>query len=188
MQKRHRIFISINLPDDIKKALVAYQKKWKDVPVKWTDPENLHITLVFLGDLADVELGQACVAVKQIVKNHQSFDVTLSDIGYGPEGKIPPRYIWAGGQASNELSLLKKDLENGLATAARIKPDKNMLSLHITLARVKEWEWRAIEPEERPEIKENLNMIFTVESVEVMESELKRGGPRYAVIESHELQ
>jgi 2'-5' RNA ligase len=45
-----------------------------------------------------------------------------------------------------------------------------------------------IEPEERPEINESIDLAFTVESIEVMESVLKRGGPQYSIIESHNLQ
>jgi 2'-5' RNA ligase len=55
------------------------------------------------------------------------------------------------------------------------------------LARISEFLFRQIEPEERPEIEENLDLTFYVESIEVMESELTRQGPRYTIIESHEL-
>jgi 2'-5' RNA ligase len=67
----------------------------------------------------------------------------------------------------------------------KFRPENKGFVLHITLARIREWEWKKIEPEERPEINEELDLIFTVESIEVMESELKRGGPEYTVIESH---
>ena len=56
------------------------------------------------------------------------------------------------------------------------------------MARIKEWEWRAIEPEERPEVNEAIDLIFTVESIDIMESELTRQGPRYTIIESYQLQ
>ncbi len=188
MQKRHRIFIAINLPQEVKKYLAGFEKKWPDLPAKWTSNENLHITLLFLGDLNDQELGQVCMTVKEIAKNHNSFNINLNKIAYGPEGKIPPRYIWAGGENSEEASLLKKDLENALFEIIKFKIDKNIFNSHITLARIKEWEWRAIEPEERPEINEHIDLIFTVESIEVMESELKRGGPQYTIVESSQLE
>jgi 2'-5' RNA ligase len=199
MNKRHRIFIAINLPREVKKYLAGFEKKWPLVPAKWTDLENLHITLLFLGDITDVELGQVCQIVKEVVKNHNSFNIILNKIGYGPVDKIPPRYIWAGGPASakgygearetnKEASLLKKDLEDALWEAIKFKIDKNVFNSHITLARIKEWEWRTIEPEERPEVNENIETIFTVDSLEVMESELTRQGPRYTVIESYQLQ
>ncbi len=59
---------------------------------------------------------------------------------------------------------------------------------HITLARIQEWEWKKIEPEERPEVNENIDFIFTVESIEVMESVFKKGGSKYTIIESHNLK
>lgn len=188
MEKRHRIFIAINLPHEVKKHLASFEKKYADVPAKWTSLENLHITALFLGDLTDLELADVCLAVKEVSKKHQVFGLNLDNIAYGPEGKIPPRYIWAGGAKSEELSNFKKDLEDALEESIKLKPDKNSGSAHITLARIKEWEWRRIEPEERPEVGENLDTVFSVESIEVMEAELKRGGPEYTIIESHQLQ
>lgn len=188
VNKRHRIFIAINLPNEIKKHLAAFQKKWADVPAKWTTIENLHITLLFLGEATDQDLGQVCQTVKEVAKNHSTFNIRLDRVAYGPEGKLPPRYIWAGSQEVPQAVLLKKDLENALFESIKFKIDKNIFNAHITLARIKEWEWRAIEPEERPEVAENIDLTFTVESVEIMESELTREGPRYTIVESHQLQ
>ena len=58
---------------------------------------------------------------------------------------------------------------------------------HITLARIKEMEFKNFDLDERPEINEDIDLVFTVESIEVMESELKRGGPVYTILESHNL-
>ncbi len=187
MEKRHRIFIAINLPGDIKKRLAGYEKTWASVPARWTMAENLHITMVFLGDIVDEELAEVCRVVKEVAERHDSFNVGLNKVAYGPVDKIPPRYIWAGGQASEELSALKKDLEQSLFESVKFKLDKNVFTPHITLARIKEWEWRQIEPEERPEVGEQIELTFTAESIEVMESELTRQGPRYIVVESHPL-
>jgi len=188
MQKRHRTFIAINLPKEVSKVLANYQKKWADVPARWTTTENLHITLLFLGDLTDIELGEVCVAVKEVLQKHESFNIVLNKVAYGPEDKLPPRYIWAGGVVSDEASQLKKDLEDALLEIVKFNLDKYAFTPHITLARINSMAWRAIEPEERPEVGENIELTFTVESIEVMESELTKQGPRYTVIESHTLQ
>src|SRR5438552_2652974 len=104
MQKRHRIFIAISLPNDIKRVLADYEKKWSrsqsdrgssmesghDLPAKWTSPDNLHITLIFLGNLTDQELGEVCMAVKEAAKEHHTFEITLNHVGYGPDDKMPP--------------------------------------------------------------------------------------------------
>ncbi|OGZ63602.1 MAG: 2'-5' RNA ligase [Candidatus Staskawiczbacteria bacterium RIFCSPLOWO2_01_FULL_40_39] len=188
MQKKHRIFIAINLAPDVKKFLAGFEKKWPELPAKWIGADNLHITLVFLGDITDEELGQTCVIAKEVAQKHALFDIHLNKVTYGSDGKIPPRMIWAGGEKSKELSLLKRDLEEALLEKVNFLLDHKAFAPHVTLARIKEWEWRRIEPEERPEVHEDIDVLFTVESIDVMESKLTRQGPRYVIVESHQLQ
>jgi len=187
MKKRHRVFIAINLPQDIKKTLSGYQKKWQDLPAKWVSEDNLHITLIFLGYLTDVELGEVCMAVKEVAKKHNSFKINLNKITYGPDNKIPPRIMWASGEKIKELSLLRNDLEEFLLEKINFAPEKRGFMPHITLARISAFQWRAIEPEERPDVNETIDLTFDVESIEVMESVLKKAGPEYAIIESFSL-
>lgn len=155
---------------------------------KWTKKDNLHITVEFLGGLTDVEIADVCKSVGEVAKNHNSFSINLNKILYGPPQKNPPRMIWAEGERADELVELKKDLQEFLLEVVRFRPDVKGFSPHITLARIKEWEFKKIEPEERPEIDEDIDLVFTVESIEVMESELKRGGPAYTILESHQLK
>lgn len=190
MQRKHRIFVAINLPDDIKRELVKYHKKWLELPAKWTNFNNLHITLEFLGDLTDEELGEVCVSVKEAVVKHNSFNINLNKVLYGPPGLRSgqvPKMIWVMGDRPDELLSLKTDLQRFLLKTVRFAPEKRTSLLHVTLAKIREWEWKKIEPEERPEINENIDFTFTVESIEVMESVLKRGGPEYTIIESYNL-
>ncbi len=196
---RHRIFIAINLPEDVKKRLVDYQAKWPELPIRWTKKENLHITLIFLGYLSDEELLEVLKSTKEAVLKHQPFFINLKKIIYGPPKKLPPRMIWAEGEKSKELGKLQKDLENSLLSSEAFSPAEALAKAgakedltiearpyapHITLGRIKTWEFRQIEPEERPEVNEEINLNFEVNSIEVMESELKRGGPEYAILES----
>ncbi|MBA7640487.1 RNA 2',3'-cyclic phosphodiesterase [subsurface metagenome] len=162
---RHRIFIAINLPENVKKELVNYQSKWPELPVRWTGKDNLHITLEFLGYLTDEELLKACQDTKTLASKHEPFLITLNKICYGPPKK-PPRMIWVVGEKVEELNF----------------------SPHITLGRMNAWEFRKIEPEERPQVDEDINLSFEVNSIEVMESVLKRTGPTYNVIESCQLK
>ena len=187
---RHRIFIAINLPEDIKKKLIDYQAKWPELPIRWTKKENLHITLIFLGYLSDEDLLEVLKSTKEAVLKHQPFFINLKKIIYGPPKKLPPRMIWAEGEESKELGKLQKDLENSLLAPSvkGIESESRPYAPHITLGRIKAWEFRKIEPEERPEVNEEINLNFEVNSIEVMESELKRGGPNYAILESCSLK
>lgn len=182
MQK-HRIFIAINLPEDIKKKLAEYQTRWPELPAKWTKPKNIHITLVFLGYLADEELVEICKVTKEVASRHTSFNINLTKVCYGPPKKMPPRMVWAIGEKSEEFSALKGDLDKSLATS-----ENREFSPHITLARIRKWEWQRIEPEERPEVDEEIDLRFSVNSIEIMESVLKKGGPEYTILESYNLK
>ncbi len=187
MEKRHRVFIAINLPKEIKKQLADFYDKWPELPAKWTSSDNLHITLEFLGDLTDVEIGDTCEIVKEVAKRHKSFSINLNKVLYGPPKKNPPRMVWADGEKSEELKELKNDLEECLLKKVKFRPEEKGFIVHITLARISEWEFRKFDLEERPEINEDIDLVFTAESIEVMESELKRSGPVYTILESHQL-
>ncbi|MDO8264802.1 MAG: RNA 2',3'-cyclic phosphodiesterase [Candidatus Parcubacteria bacterium] len=195
---KHRIFLGINLPEDIRKRLVIRQRKINELfapeigedfssvtPIRWTKPANLHITLVFLGYLSDDEVGEICIIANEIISKHQAFSIKLTDILYGPPGKMPPRMIWLKGESSKELTALRNDLENILFTGGfGLQSEKREFSPHITLGRISAFEWRKINPEEMPQVEEKVNLNFSVNSIEIMERVLKKGGPNYAIMES----
>jgi len=188
MEKRHRIFIAINLPEEIRRELKKYELRWSELPAKWTSKDNLHITLEFLGNLTDEEIGHVCFVVKEVARLHLSFAIDLKKVIYGPIDKFPPRMVWVEGEKSKELSALKTSLQNKLLEKVRFRPEERVFSPHITLARISEWEFKKMEPEEIPEINENIDLTFSVESIEVMESEIKKGVPQYTILESHNLR
>jgi len=181
MQKK-RVFTAINLPDNIKEELLKYQENWPELPAKWTKEENIHITLNFLGYVSDEKLLNILDSVKKTAETHSCFEIKINKICYGPKGKMPPRMIWAIGEKSKELSLLKNELDKTLNDS-----ENRDYSPHITLARIKAWDWKNIDPEDRPEIEEDANLIFEAKSIEVMESILKKQGPNYTILESYNL-
>jgi len=199
--KRRRIFIAINLPDDIKKKLAGYKERWPELPIKWTKQNNIHITLAFLGYVMDEELIDICKNVKETASKYPSFFINLFKICYGPadkkphsetssltgrpaiSGNRPPRMVWVVGEKSKEFASLKEDLDKSL-----IISEKRQFSPHITLGRIRKWEWQRIEPEERPAVDEDINLSFSVDSIEVMESILKKRGPEYIILESYDLR
>ncbi len=185
MSRKQRIFIAINLPEEIKKELSSFQEKWPELPLRWIKPENLHITLVFLGNINDEELPEIIKVAKEAVSCHQPFSITLNRIIYGPPGKAP-RMIWIEGEKSEALGKLQKRMENALLGGAlsNFTSENRAYSLHITLARIRQWEFRQIEPEEKPEVNEEINLTFEVNSIEVMESRLKSGGAEYIILET----
>jgi len=191
----HRIFIAINLPEDIKKQLSLYQAKWPELPCRRTRKENLHITLVFLGYVKHEELPEILKTANTAATRNKPFLINLNKICYGPTDKKPPRMVWAEGEKSQELGNLQIGLEKAVLESFTAYPRLNFKETlaagsgrpyapHINLGRLKIWEFKAIEPEERPEIEESISLSFEVNSIEIMESRLKPKGPDYFVLES----
>ncbi len=187
---RHRIFIAINLPENIRKKLAGFEAEWPSLPARWTKGLNLHITLIFLGYLNDEELLEVCRLTKKAAERNPGFQVAFTKICYGPAGKTPPRMVWAVGKKSPEFSILRDDLEKTFLQSEKVSfsREEKSFSPHITLARIRRWDWRKIEPEERLNIDKDVSLVFDVDSIEVMESESKKGGPVYTIIESHNLK
>src|SRR3989344_4818755 len=77
-------------------------------------------------------------------------------------------------------------LQQELAVALE-RVEEREFSLHLTLARFNEWEFKKINPEERPEVNEDISFEITVHSVDIMESKPRRGGAEYSVVESCKL-
>jgi 2'-5' RNA ligase len=181
---RHRVFIAINFPPAIKERLYSIRDKLSNLPCRWTKKENLHLTLLFLGYLNDQEVLETCQIVSQIGKKHSPFSLGLEKIIPGPPGKSP-RLVWAVGKPSNDLAELQRDLESALFERIPNDNEKGRsFAPHATLARIKQWELQKMEAEEVPEINQEISLSFPVDSIEVMESELKREGPEYHVLES----
>jgi len=185
---KHRVFIAINLPEKIKKTLMDYQERWQDLSVRWVKPNSIHLTLAFLGDIGDQDLALICQELKDIAQKHSPFFINLTQIDYDVKEEKIPRLVWAKGEKSENLSLLKKDLDDFLSKKVGFLPERRDFLPHITLGRINKWQWSKIEPEERSEIKEDLFFDFEVKSIEVMESHLKKMGAEYTILQSELLK
>ena len=178
--KKYRIFIAINFPPGIKKELLLYQKRWENLPVRWTREDNLHITLVFLGYVREENLLEILEVVRKIVKDRQPFSLHFQRISLGPP-KRPPRMIWIEGEESRELTLLRNDLEKEL-TGLKSKEENRKFKPHMTLGRIKMQEWFKLQ--QKPKIEEKISLSARVDSIEVMESRLRPAGPDYFILNS----
>jgi 2'-5' RNA ligase len=184
---RHRIFISINLPEKIKERLIYFKEKFSELPARWTKKENLHITLAFLGYVKDEDIPKIVEITKNVASQHEPFSIRIVKIAYGPPRVSPPRMVWAIGEKNENLWKLQENLKKSLMEMKipQLEEEEGRGFIpHITLARIRKWEFKQMDPEERPEINEDVDFSFEVKSIEIMESHLKRGGAEYTVLES----
>lgn len=176
---KRRIFIAINLPEEVRKKLVGYQQKWDDLDsnlIHWVRRDNLHITLVFIGYVTDDEMYEICQLVKEVAKKHEPFIINFERIILGPPNKTP-RMFWVQGERSEELGKLQGDLEEKIEQR---HGGRHAFRPHTTLARFKYPLLKSLPPKIDDEFKSQI----PVETIEVMQSNLKRSGAEYSVLES----
>lgn len=198
---KKRIFISIGLPEKIRNKIFEEQQEIDrsfsyfcgSSPIKWTRKDNLHITLFFVGYLEINDLPEVFKIVESVVDKFNIFDVKLLNITYAPKNKIPPRMVWVNGEQTDELGRFQKAMETALLANPNIileteEGSNKNFSPHITTGRIIQWQWARIEPEEIPELDKDFSFSFPVKSIEIMESELKKGGAQYTILKSFLLQ
>lgn len=119
-----RLFIAIQLSDAMRRALTDMQAdlRRQNVRGNYTPPENLHLTLAFIGEYADPE------AVVEALPMLESFDLRLEGVGAFQD------LWWAGVERSDLLSDYVKRLRRALSDAG-IPFDRKRFSPHITLVR-----------------------------------------------------
>ena len=129
-----RLFVGIELPDPLRERLVALYGSLAGA--RWTPPENLHLTLRFIGeirpDLAD-EVDGALAAIRG-----RRFDLTLSGIGTFDRGGRRsgiPGSLWAGIERNERLEHLQGKIETILQRTG-LPPERKRFQPHVTLARV----------------------------------------------------
>ena len=183
---RHRIFIAIELSKNIQKTLAEFQKNWQELPARWTKEHNLHITLQFLGNVSPDKLASIVQLMRTIGEQNIGFTGKLNAIAYGPPKTIP-RFVWACIEPSEQLTALQKNVAETLKTLG-FESEDGMYNPHITLARIRQLEFRRLDPEEHPLINEDISLSFPISSISVMESKLKRGGAEYTPYQRIQLQ
>jgi 2'-5' RNA ligase len=127
-----RLFTAIDLPEEVKQSLV---RLCHGIPgVRWVKPEQLHLTLRFIGSV-----NQECFAgIREMLSGIGAPPVTLTlnRVGAFP-ATGPPRVLWAGIERSGELASLRDQVEKVLV-AAGCEAETRLFSPHITLARLKD--------------------------------------------------
>ena len=128
----YRLFVAIDPPEGIKSQLTEI---CFGLPgAKWVDPEQMHITLKFIGEVDGAVLRDAREALEVITLD--SFEVTVEGMGFFPPHGLP-QLIWAGVEKNDRLVQLRNKVESTLVRAG-LKPEKRKFAPHIRMANVKE--------------------------------------------------
>lgn len=135
-----RSFIAIELPQNVKNELAQLRSELEKTEhpfIKWVNPESIHLTLKFLGNIPFKQVAEIANAIEQAAKGILPFHLELSDLGVFPSTK-QPRVLWVGikGEIDNLLNL-QRNIDSALAPLG-FAEEKRSFTPHLTLARVRE--------------------------------------------------
>ncbi len=195
MTKKKRLFVAINLPEETKDKLRSFQEQWREFPARWVRPENIHLTLNFLGYIGEENTPTIIETLTAAGQGIDPFAFKLTNVTYGPSGKSP-RMIWGLIDETKELIEFQRDLARRLKSLPfRIHQENRQFNPHLTLCRFNSFNlghWQSdtstlLSAGGLPDIETEIGERVEVRSIELMESKLKRGGAEYFVLQSVKL-
>jgi len=182
--KKHRIFVSIDIPGKLKNVAEAHiEPFYKNKLARVAEKENWHITVVFCGYLSDEELKKLKETAKGATDNVKKFKLTPERIVFAPlrqgSGQAQrARMVWLIFKHSPGFLQLSKKFP-------QFSQGKREQFPHLTLVRFKEFHYpnlKKLLPENGIDLKDEAES-FMVESINIMGSHLSPKGPRYELLE-----
>lgn len=179
---RIRTFVALDPGKAIRDRLASLQDKLAPAgaDVKWVERENLHVTMLFLGEVDERDVLDVCRTVGRVCAERPAFPATIEGANcFGNPRR--PRTLWVGvGEGAAEITALHDDMETALMELGCYRREERAFTPHITLGRVgnsadelaaallKHRDWKAGDT--------------VIRAVHVMSSQLTPKGPIYAVL------
>ncbi len=134
-----RCFIAIELPDELKEELVQLEarlKLGKQPWVKWVNPDSIHLTLKFLGNIAIERTGEITKAMEEAAQAVPPFQLKVNDVGAFPSLKrVEVAWVGVSGDV-DKLGQLQQRIESNLARLG-FAPESRPFVSHLTIARLR---------------------------------------------------
>lgn len=169
-----RCFVSIDLPKQTRDYLGSLARPdiyW----IKWTNPKNYHITLSFLGDLTTARIGETQTALAEVAAFYKPFTLKLVEL------KTSQDMLWLLPEKQDILGELRDELKGKLRHARVGRRERLSYMPHVLLARSKTGRHMR-------QVIENFQPVeFTVDRINLYESELTPGSATHTLIQSFPL-
>ena len=184
-----RLFLAINFPAAARREIATATEPLRECAPElgWVAEDRMHLTLKFLGDQPESRLADLSAALATTAGRHHELLMTVGGVGAFPNFRRA-RVVWMGVSQEPRLELLHHDIEVAFE-ALGCELEGRPFRPHLTLARVREplpvermrELWRAAK-------RVDYTTDFIVRSVDLMQSNLSGGGPKYTTLVSAPLR
>jgi 2'-5' RNA ligase len=181
---RFRLFVAITVPDAVRAEVLRVQRELKPLAprdvVRWTKPEQFHLTLRFLGDVPSAQIAGLQESLYAACIGTPPLHLRAQGAGFFPNARSP-RVIWVGiPDEENRLLSFQKKIESAVQsyTAER---GGDQFAGHVTMGRLKQYNHLEIREllNKAGSLKNRLFGEWTAREIEIIRSELLPAGPRY---------
>ncbi len=176
-----RLFVAIELPDEIRETLGSVSRGLPGA--RWVAPENMHLTLRFLGDLDDEQTETVRVALATV--DADCFELRLRGLGQFLSGRLPTT-LWAGVDANPSLEELHASVARALFGVG-IPLERRPFHAHVTIARLQSVNLRRLH-EYLTEYADLETGAFPAREFALVSSQLRPEGPLYTIEETYPLR
>jgi 2'-5' RNA ligase len=183
-----RCFIALNLPSELKGRLAELEAQLKEAKadVGWVKPENIHLTLKFLGGVEEARIPLVKGAIQEGLREEGSLALAFVGLGVFPNPRYP-RVVWVGVKGEPErLQKLQERLEQAMSEVG-FPREARSFSPHITLGRMRSRQGAPSLMDLVGRLGEYELGSMKAESIELMRSQLHPAGAIYTVLESFPL-
>ncbi len=181
-----RAFIAIEVPEEIKKEIAIQTAGLRQLvgrSVRWVAPENIHLTLKFLGEISASNIDLLTQTLKTEAGRQAAFEISVGNLGAFPNPRRA-RVLWVGLDSPPALGRFQHNIET--ATAQLGYPTEGKpFSAHLTVGRVRE-QISSAEAQSLRSALENTKIgilgTFATKFVHLFRSDLRPGGPMYTCL------
>lgn len=182
-----RLFVAISLPEAVKDKIEKAQRELRDAfpgkLVRWTRREQFHLTLKFLGNVAESRVDELSAALREACLGFAAMRLRGERVGFFPDMRYP-RVVWVGVRDDKDaLSMLQSAIEAATRDFTDERPEKKFAG-HVTLGRIQ----RINRPQAEALAKlaggmsERFFGEWVGDKIELIRSELLTGGSRYTIL------
>jgi 2'-5' RNA ligase len=181
----HRLFLALPIPDEVREKLRRRQLEWQPMlpahTVRWTKPEQFHLTLKFLGNVPATDVGALSQAVRAVCDAAPPMRLRAEGAGFFPDARSP-RVFWVDiKNVDGRLMEFQRQLELAAQSFAA-KQDAKKFTAHVTLARF----------EKMPSLEKLRNAMaagktlgdWMAEEVHLMRSSWQSSGTLHAIVDT----
>jgi len=184
-----RLFAAIELEAGITQGLVRLQREFRLPPhaVRWLGPDQMHLTLKFLGEVSDPDVPLVCEALREVAARTPAFEFEVAGLGcFPPRG--PVRVVWVGvKEPSGVLALCRERCEAAFADLG-FRREQRGYTPHLSIGRIGE---ARLSNEIRAAVDGHAGFLGGLQDAAelvMFESVMKREGAEYAPITTCPLQ